>query len=132
MDAEHLEFPDDSFDTVIAMYVASVVPHPDRLLHEIQRVCKPGGQILIVNHFAKPRGLRGHLERRLSRLSKKLGWRPDFALDPFLRSGSLEIVEIQRAAPLGLFTVLHCRNAKPTGTDSVTHRQLGSDHAFSH
>ena len=81
MDAENLKFPDDSFDTVIAMYVASVVPNPDRLLAEIQRVCKPDGQILIVNHFAKPNGLRGRLVRGLSIWSKKLGWRPDFALD---------------------------------------------------
>jgi phosphatidylethanolamine/phosphatidyl-N-methylethanolamine N-methyltransferase len=132
MDAEQLEFPDDSFDTVIAMYVASVVPHPDRLLHEIQRVCKPGGQILIVNHFAKPRGIRGHLERRLSRLSKKLGWRPDFALDSFLRAGSLEIIGIQHAAPLGLFTVLQCRNAKPVAGVLPSKQQSGTDHALRH
>jgi len=112
MDAENLSFADDSFDTVIAMYVASVVPHPDRLLQEIQRVCRPGGQILIVNHFAEQGGLRGAIEKRMAGLSKKLGWRPDFALKPFLEAGTLEVVSSRRAAPFGLFTILQCRNQK--------------------
>lgn len=110
MDAENLQFPDASFDTVCAMYVASVVPHPDRLMRELQRVCRPGGTILIVNHFAEPRGIRAQFTRRLSGLSEKLGWRPDFLLEPFLAHGSLEVIHKERVPPLGMFTVLDCRN----------------------
>lgn len=113
MDAEQLQFDDNSFDTVAAMYVASVVPHPDRLMREMQRVCKPGGDIFIVNHFAEDGGLRGTIERRLAALSHKLGWRPDFKLEPFMAHGTLEIIARYREAPLGLFTILHCRNEKP-------------------
>jgi len=51
MDAENMGFKDDSFDKVVAMYVASVVPDPGRLVDEMRRVCKPGGQIFMVNHF---------------------------------------------------------------------------------
>src|SRR5690242_17223623 len=51
MDAERMIFPDDSFDKVVAMYVVSVVPHPKRLVDEMRRVCKPNGEIFIVNHF---------------------------------------------------------------------------------
>ena len=51
MDAEHMAFEDNSFDKVVAMYVASVVPDPRRLVDEMRRVCKPGGQIFMVNHF---------------------------------------------------------------------------------
>ena len=51
MDAENMAFEDNSFDKVVAMYVASVVPDPRRLVDEMRRVCKPGGQIFIVNHF---------------------------------------------------------------------------------
>ena len=132
MDAENLTFADDSFDTVIAMYVASVVPHPDRLLAEIQRVCKPGGQILIVNHFAETRGLRGRLVRSLSGWSKKLGWRPDFTLEPFLRNARLDLLDKQRAAPFGLFTILHCRNAKLDGSRYPEKTSSGRQHAFRH
>ncbi len=112
MDAENLRFPDNSFDTVIAMYVASVVPNPKRLLQELQRVCRPDGRILIVNHFAATSGLRAAVERWLSGWSRKLGWRPDFALDTVTRQDTLEVMESTVAPPFGLFTVLHCRNAK--------------------
>lgn len=112
MDAEDLKFPDSSFDTVIAMYVASVVPNPERLMAELQRVCRPDGRVLIVNHFASAGGLRGRGERLLAGWSRRLGWRPDFALADFLKSGTLEIMEQEQAPPFGLFTVLHCRNAK--------------------
>ncbi len=132
MDAENLKFPDDSFDTVIAMYVASVVPNPDRLLAEIQRVCKADGQILIVNHFARARGLGRHIVRGLSGWSKKLGWRPDFALETFLRAGSLDVLGVQHAAPLGLFTILHCRNAKSDRPSRNELTQSGRQHALRH
>lgn len=112
MDAEELAFAEDSFDIVAAMYVVSVVPDPARLLREIQRVCVPGGDILIVNHFAQSRGLRGEIERRLAPLSKRLGWRPDFTLQPFLAAGSVELVEWHDADPFGLVSLLRCRNSK--------------------
>ncbi len=51
MDAEHLEFEDNSFDAVLALYVASVVPSPARFAAEMRRVCIPGGTIVLVNHF---------------------------------------------------------------------------------
>jgi phosphatidylethanolamine/phosphatidyl-N-methylethanolamine N-methyltransferase len=117
MDAEDLRFDDSSFDIVIAMYVASVVPSPARMVREIQRVCRPGGDIVIVNHFAEEGGLRGRVERKLAPLSKKLGWRPDFAIESVLSAGTLEVLNVDRAAPLGLFTILHCRNAKAANAE---------------
>lgn len=112
MDAENLAFADDSFDIVIAMYVASVVPNPNAMVAEIQRVCRPGGDVLIVNHFAEETGFRGAVERKLAPFSRKLGWRPHFLMEDVLSASSLEVLDSDRAAPLGLFTILHCRNAK--------------------
>lgn len=126
MDAENLEFADGSFDVVVAMYVASVVPHPDRLLAEVQRVCRPDGLVIFVNHFAAARGLRSEIEKRLAGLSPKLGWRPDFSRDQFLQSGSLDVLESEQTPPLGLFTILRCRN----DTLRARHGAPGSDHAF--
>src|SRR5207237_6864179 len=51
MNALDLEFPDDTFDYVMAFHVVTVVPDPVRMIAEAQRVCKPGGNIVIVNHF---------------------------------------------------------------------------------
>lgn len=112
MDAEELAFADNTFDIVAAMYVASVVPNAPRLMREIQRVCVRGGHILIVNHFTREGGLRGAAERKLARLSHMLGWRPDFALEPFLDSGTVEVIEQRDTSPFGLFTLIHCRNVK--------------------
>ncbi len=112
MDAEQLSFPDNSFDTVIGMYIASVVPNPARMVAEMQRVCRPDGDILIVNHFAETGGIRGTVEKWLGPLSNKLGWRPDFKIESVLKPGSLEVQARHQTAPFGLFTILQCRNGK--------------------
>ncbi|MBN8904224.1 MAG: methyltransferase domain-containing protein, partial [Rhodospirillales bacterium] len=66
VDAEATEFPDASFDVAVAMFVASVVPNPRRLLAEVRRVVRPGGNILFVNHFAADRGPRWWVERAMA------------------------------------------------------------------
>ena len=112
MDAERITFDDDSFDTVVALYVASVVPNPGRFLSEVRRVCKPGGDVLIVNHFAKDDGLRGYVERYLAPLSGYLGWRPDFTLESMYSGSPLMIEELRELPPFGLFSLVHICNTK--------------------
>ena len=112
MDAEKLAFDDDLFDIVIALYVASVVPRPQRFLSEVRRVCKPEGDILIVNHFARDSGLRGYVERYLAPLSEYLGWHPDFTLKSLLSGSALKIQESREIPPFGLFSLVHIRNIK--------------------
>ena len=63
-DAEATTFADGQFDVAVAMFVASVVPNPRRLLAEMRRVVKPGGTLLFVNHFAATGGIRLAVERR--------------------------------------------------------------------
>lgn len=50
MSAEHLEFPDDCFDTVIDTFGLCSVEHPEAVLREMERVCKPGGEIVLLEH----------------------------------------------------------------------------------
>jgi len=80
MDAEAMAFPDASFDKVVAMYVISAVPHPGRLLEELHRVCKPDGEILLVNHVSSENRLVKVIEKGLARFSDKIGFRPDFEM----------------------------------------------------
>jgi phosphatidylethanolamine/phosphatidyl-N-methylethanolamine N-methyltransferase len=80
MDAEAMAFPDASFDKVVAMYVVSVVARPARLLEELHRVCRPDGEIFIVNHFRSDNRFLGALENALAGFSSQLGFRPDFDL----------------------------------------------------
>jgi phosphatidylethanolamine/phosphatidyl-N-methylethanolamine N-methyltransferase len=95
MDAEAMSFADASFDKVVAMYVVSVVANPARLLAELHRVCKPDGEIFLVNHVRSDNPLLGALEKGLARFSDKLGFRPDFALGELL-DGSHELAEVSR------------------------------------
>jgi phosphatidylethanolamine/phosphatidyl-N-methylethanolamine N-methyltransferase len=91
MDAEAMDFPDASFDKIVAMYVVSVVAEPARLLRELHRVCKPHGEIFIVNHVRSTNPVVGALEKSLARFSDQLGFHPDFELHDLVNgSGRVE------------------------------------------
>ena len=122
MDAEALEFPDDSFDTVVAMYVMTVVPNPDRVLAELKRVCKPGGDIYILNHFIdEEEGIVRVVEKGLARFSTKLGWRPDVSIDSLIAAAGVELAGVQVVPPFRLFRLLKFRN-NPARTPLESYR----------
>src|ERR1700749_818070 len=100
MDAEHLEFEDNSFDAVLALYVASVVPNPARFAAELRRVCIPGGTIVLVNHFTSENLPARFIERRLAGLARHIGFHADFPFDTFRRDSQLAIREVR---PSNLF-----------------------------
>ena len=106
MDAGALAFPDESFDTVVAMYVMTVVPDPERVMRELERVCAPGGEVILVNHFSEDEGMRGLVERKLAPFGDLLGWRPVFGLDRVLVCDDLRLAERRSLRPFGLFTML--------------------------
>jgi phosphatidylethanolamine/phosphatidyl-N-methylethanolamine N-methyltransferase len=118
MDAGDLKFPDASFDTVVAMYVMTVVPEPEKVMRELSRVCRPGGDVIIVNHFSaeqgKPgwEGMRGWVERRMAPFADKLGWRPVFDMERVLVCKDLALIEKRGLRPWGLFTMMRFRKAK--------------------
>lgn len=109
MDARTLDFPDGAFDCVVAMYLISVVPEPDRVLAEMARVCRPGGEILIVNHFAADGGALGRVETLLAPFADRMGWHADFHLGTVLGSGHVAEIERSSLPPFGLFTFLRLR-----------------------
>jgi phosphatidylethanolamine/phosphatidyl-N-methylethanolamine N-methyltransferase len=112
MDAEEMAFGDSSFDRVVAMHVASVVPHPERLVEEMRRVCKPNGSLFFVNHFHSGNPVLGGIESLLAPLSRQLGFRPDFSLDGFLEETGLVAMH---TSPVNLFhfcTMVEVRNNK--------------------
>ncbi|ODA67725.1 putative methyltransferase YcgJ [Methyloligella halotolerans] len=106
MDATNLEFPDDSFDTVVAMYVMTVVPDPEKVMAELERVCAPGGEVILVNHFSQEDGFRGWFERRMAPLADQLGWHPVFPVETVLVRDDLRMTESHSLRPCGLFTML--------------------------
>lgn len=110
MDAQQLAFDDNSFDKVAVMYVASVVPDPDAMMREIRRVCRPGGDIYVVNHFSR----KGHhlhwLENLAAPFSKLIGFRPLFPLTDFVTLTRLPLLEALPVNAFGYWTLLHLRN----------------------
>ena len=106
MDARQLDFPDASFDTVAAMHVLSVVPEPERVMAEIARVLKPGGKVVITNHFKAERGMMAFAAARAASLSDLLGWHSDFSRDRVLNTPGLELETVRRLPPLGMMTLL--------------------------
>lgn len=113
MDAEKMSFEDNSFDVILALYVASVVPDPARFVAEMRRVCRPGGTILIVNHFMSENGVMRFVEKRLAPLAGKIGFHADFPLDKFLAAGHLSVREMRPSNLFGYWKLLRCVNDKP-------------------
>ena len=110
MDAEATDFPDASFDTAVAMFVASVVPNPRHLLAEMRRVVRPGCNILFVNHFAASGGPRWWIERTMAPASRALGWHPDFGMELLFGAEDLARIEATTVPPFGLFTLVRLAN----------------------
>lgn len=119
MDARRLDFPDAHFDWVVAMYLVSVVPDPETVIAEISRVCKPGGQVIIVNHFARETGPLAWIERRLAPLANRLGWHADFEQGRILGEASLQVAEERRLSPAGLFTFLRLQKRSKSETETA-------------
>ncbi len=110
VDAEATGFEAASFDIAVAMFVASVVPHPRELLAEMRRVVRPGGHLLFVNHFAAERGPRWWAERALAPASRKLGWHPDFSKEALLPPEDMARARFDTVPPFGLFTLVQLPN----------------------
>lgn len=113
MDAEALQFPDESFDVVVAQYVVTAVPDPEAALDEFARVVRPGGEIIITTRIGAGNGLRGNIEKALMPVTSRLGWRTEF---PWARyqawqawNGRVELAEYRPLPPLGHFSLIRYR-----------------------
>lgn len=109
MDATRMEFADASFDIAAAMYVMTVVPDPAKVMHELARVVKPGGTVLVCNHFCVDKGLRGALEKKLAGYADVVGFRSDFRMETIQVSDRLDLVARTPVKPFGFFTLLEFR-----------------------
>jgi phosphatidylethanolamine/phosphatidyl-N-methylethanolamine N-methyltransferase len=112
MDALDLRFPDDSFDYVTAFHVVSVVPDPARMMAEARRVCRPGGKLVIINHFRSERPLIGPLVDLADPVTRKLGWRTTLKLMDVLDGAAVSVEQKYKTSPRSLFTVVVARNEK--------------------
>ncbi len=114
MDATHLAFPDNSFDFVIATHIISVVPEPYRVIDEMRRVCKPDGQLVIVNHFVSSHPVIGLVEKKCDPFFRKLGWRLDMSLEDLVAESNLDVIRTSKLNKIDLWKIVHASNNKAT------------------
>jgi len=109
MDARELRFGEGVFDRVLAPYVISVVPEPERVMAEIARVCRPGGTVVVVNHFRSANPMLATLERVFTPASQWLGFRLDLPVDRVHGTAGLRLVDERRVNWMGLWRLLRFR-----------------------
>ena len=112
MDAAHMAFADDAFDLVVAAYVMTAVPDYRRVMHEMVRVCKPGGRLLLLNHFTHDSKLIAACEKAISPLCRHIGFRTDLAVGDVINGWPLRVARDERVRPMGLWHVVECVNRK--------------------
>ncbi len=113
MDASDIRFPDNTFDVVYAPYVISVVPDPVAVAREMHRVCKPGGQVVILNHFRSDNPWFARLDRAMSPFTVHIGFKADLDLHGFLAQAQLHPVSIEKVNLLNMWSLVTC--VKGTG-----------------
>ncbi len=110
MNAEHLDFPDATFDTVTSSLTLCTVPSPDTALREMARVCRPDGRIVLLEHVRAPNRLLAGLQRMLTPLQKRmLGCHLDRPTDRTVRDLGFRIEREETR----LFGIVHLIVARP-------------------
>jgi phosphatidylethanolamine/phosphatidyl-N-methylethanolamine N-methyltransferase len=113
MDACRLGFADATFDAVVAQFLITLVPHPEAALDEMLRVLRPGGEIVLANHFGAAEGPIARVEETVAPLASRLGWSSDFKasrVENWAKDrGDVEVLSLRPAFPLGFFKVLRLR-----------------------
>jgi phosphatidylethanolamine/phosphatidyl-N-methylethanolamine N-methyltransferase len=115
MDAGELDFPNETFHSVLAPYVLSAVPDARAVLDEIVRVARPGARVVLVNHFRSSFPPFALCERLLRPLSWMLGFRLDLPLEVVNRHPRLEVLRVRRTNLLGLWKLVEARVVPSNG-----------------
>jgi len=124
MDAERLDFADESFDVVVAQCVVNTVPHAEVALDEFARVLKVGGEIVLLNRVGAEAGPRLAFERLFQPMARRLGWQSDFPWQRFARwleatPYDIRLIERRPVPPLGHFSIIRFGKASANRRNDV-------------
>jgi phosphatidylethanolamine/phosphatidyl-N-methylethanolamine N-methyltransferase len=108
MDAADIKFADNSFDIVYAPYLISVVPDPVAVAREMHRVCRPGGRVILLNHFRSANPFLASIERAISPFTVHIGFKSDLDLPAFLAQAELKPVSIEKVNVPRIWSLVTC------------------------
>jgi SAM-dependent methyltransferase len=109
-DAEALDFPDASFDTVISALSICSFQNPIKAVQQMRRVCKPGGQILLIEHGRSSWEWIGrYQDRHVDDMIAQGGCRWNHEPQEVVTAAGLRMLAAHRSG-LGIF---HTIQAKP-------------------
>jgi ubiquinone/menaquinone biosynthesis C-methylase UbiE len=104
-DVQHLPFHHACFDVVVAHLILAVVPAPTLCLTELERVLKPGGEVLIFDKFLR-RG-EGGWKHLLNPLTRRVATRLDVVFEDVLATvGGLTVTANEPALASGWFRLI--------------------------
>ena len=112
MDAAQMGLDNDSFDIVMAAYVVTAVPDYRKVVNEMIRVCRPGGRIIMLNHFSNGNKVIAAVEKMISPLCKHIGFRTDLSLNTVLEGTTLVVERKEKVNPLRFWHLVECLNQK--------------------
>jgi phosphatidylethanolamine/phosphatidyl-N-methylethanolamine N-methyltransferase len=112
MDATSMSFDDNEFDKAVATYTISAVPDPVAVLREMRRVVKPGGTLVVLNHFRSERRVTGWVEDLLAPVCTRLGWKSNLPLAPLLEQVGLVPESITYVNMFDGWRLVKCVNRK--------------------
>ena len=111
-------FADGSFDHIVISHTISVVSEPSVLATWARRLLKPGGRIIILNHFRSPHPLIGRIERWVNPLCVKIGWRSDLSLEDCLQGSDLHVQYRFKMRLLDFWQIVVLTSDQPPQADS--------------
>ncbi len=112
MNATNLEFADNTFDRVLGNLFISATSFPRESLLEMKRVCKPGGMIVLMNHFKSEHRVLGTLETAFNPVANQIGFKSNLEMRPLLESVGLEAKETRKVNMFNLWTAVSMVNKK--------------------
>ena len=112
MDAGAMSFEDNTFDLVMAAYVVTAVPDYRKVVAEMIRVCRPGGRVVMLNHFSNGNKYIAAVEKLISPMCQRIGFRTDLSLHHVLEGTTLQVIKKEKMNPFRYWYLVECVNAK--------------------
>lgn len=104
-DAMFPPLAEQSFDHIMIAHTISVVSEPNKLLRWAERLVKPGGTIILLNHFHAQNKVVAFIETFLNPIFMKIGWKSDLALEDCLKGTSLHVHYLFKTSWLDLWQI---------------------------